>query len=151
MGAGNWSGVKQDIKKVLILSSLAVGCVLLGFSLYARPLISLFDQRGDFTDFAARAFPVISALALLDLLQLILAAALRGAGDVKTVMIVRILACSLFFVPASWLFSNFSFDSALVKFILVYGSFYLNDGIMSLIYVKRLSGQRWYHRIVASR
>ncbi len=151
VGAGNWQGVKQDIKKVLILSVGTVSIILLLFSLNAHTLIATFDPEGHFVDFAARALPVISALALLDLLQLILSAALRGAGDVKTVMLVRVLACFLFFAPLSSLFSRFTFDSDLVKFILIYGSFYFNDGIMSLIYVKRLSGKKWYHRITASR
>jgi putative MATE family efflux protein len=149
VGAGNWLGVKRDIKRVLIMSVLATSAILVFFSLNAHYMISFFDRTGDFTAFAARALPVISALALLDLVQLVLSASLRGAGDVKTVMLVRLFACLVFFVPAAWFISWLPIENSLIKFILIYGTFFLNTGIMNLLYVKRLSGKNWHHRITS--
>lgn len=150
VGAGNWAGVKQDLKKVLILASVSVICILGCFSLFAWPLVHVFDPSSTFTTFASRALPFISALAILDVLQLILSAALRGAGDVRTVMIVRLVAGIACFLPLSWAFSMLPLDNKLIKFILIYGSFYINAGFMSLIYVGRFAGKKWYHRLASS-
>ncbi len=147
VGAGNWTGVKQDLKKVLILASVSVVCILSIFSVFASPMVHIFDSAGTFTAFASRALPFISALAILDVLQLILAAALRGAGDVWTVMWVRLLAGVVCFLPMSWAFSILPLDNKLIKFILIYGSFYINAGLMSLIYVGRFAGKKWYYRL----
>jgi multidrug resistance protein, MATE family len=147
-GAGNWAGVKQDIKKVLILAFAFVGMILLLFSLNSHNLISIFDTKGAFTSFAAYALPIIAALAFFDLLQLVFSASLRGAGDVKTVMVVRILSCLFFLCPLSWLFSVIPIEHSFIKFILVYGTYYLADGLMSYIYVRRLSGKEWHLKII---
>ncbi len=150
VGAGNWLGVKRDIKKVLIMSVLSASVVLIYFSFNAQKVVGFFDKTGDFTNFAAAALPIISALAIIDLIQLILSASLRGAGDVKTVMLVRLFACTVFFVPVTWFFSWLPLENTLIKFILIYGTFFLNTGIMNLLYMRRLSGKDWHHRIIGS-
>lgn len=142
-GSKNWLGIKSTIKKVLFLSSLMVFTILGAFSLMPQAVIRLFDSKHVFTDFAATAFPVISVLVFFDVLQLILAAALRGASNVRTVMVVRASAFIFFFLPLSYLFSLLPLENTLIKFILIYSSFYISNGLMGVIYLMRFRSESW--------
>ena len=142
----NWQGIIANIKKIIVISILMMLTIMLIFCLWPSCVIQCFDKKGVFTAFASQAFPLVSILVFCDLLQLILSAALRGAGDVKTVMVVRLVVCLGFFFPVSYAISLMPLHGML-KFVLIYGSFYLNNGIMSIIYYYRLSGQAWKHQL----
>lgn len=146
-GVYDWEGIKSNIKKCVFLASLFVFSFLLVFSLWPNVFMHLFDQKGKFTGFAARAFPYLSILVFFDLLQLILAGALRGAANVKLVMLVRVLVCLLFFVPVSWYISRMTFENDILKFLLIYGSFYCGSGLMSMVYIWRFRGERWKSKV----
>lgn len=143
MGARDWIGIKSNIKKTVFLASFFVLCVLLVFSAFAEQIVGLFDKRGDFTGLASAAFPLLSALVFFDLLQIILSSALRGAGNVKTVMITRLAVIGLFFVPISQWFSGMSIENDLLKFMLIFGSFYVGNGLMNVVYIKRFRSEAW--------
>ncbi|MGC2310103.1 MAG: MATE family efflux transporter [Candidatus Babeliaceae bacterium] len=139
----NWAGIKANIKKVIFLSSLIVFTVLLIFSLFPATLVQLFDKKGTFIVFASMAIPYVSVLVFFDLLQLILAGALRGAANVKMVMLIRLIVCVGFFVPTSYLCSSLPISQPILKFILVYGSFYVSNGLMSIMYIYRFRSNAW--------
>jgi len=142
-GEKKWHSIKSNIKKIVFMSSMMVFAILIVLSLWPRFFVQLFDKTGDFTDFAAGVIPILSVLVFFDLLQLILSGSMRGASNVKTVMITRILVCGLFFVPCSYLISVTNFDSLVLKFALIYGSFYVGNGLMSIVYIIRFRGQGW--------
>lgn len=142
-GVHDWKGIKANIKKVVFLASLFVFAILLVFSLWPSYFISFFDAKGKFTAFSARIFPFLSILVFFDLLQLILAGALRGAANVKTVMFTRLAVCILYFVPVSWLLSKLPLENMTLKFLLIYSSFYIGNGLMSIVYIMRFRGQQW--------
>lgn len=142
-GKGNWEGIKSNIKKVMFISSIGVFTLLIGLSLFPAPVVKFFDSAGDFTDLASRAFPVVSVLVFFDLLQLVLAGALRGAGDVRTVMMTRLVVVVAYFMPFSYILARINMQDAVFKFILVYGSFYLGNALMSIVYIRRLRGEAW--------
>ncbi|HLW72707.1 MAG TPA: MATE family efflux transporter [Candidatus Babeliales bacterium] len=143
VGIKNWDGIKTNITKVLFLASGMVS-VILGFFIYKREyIINIFDKNGDFTHIAMQAFPLLSIFIIFDLVQLILSGALRGAGNVRIVMIVRFVTCFCYFVPISYLLSKWTFANEAVKLILLYGSFYLGNALMSIWYIRRLRSERW--------
>lgn len=143
VGIKNWDGVKINIKKILILASGMVSIVL-GFFIYKREyIINIFDKKGDFTDLAMQAFPLLSIFIIFDLIQLILSGALRGAGNVRIVMIVRFMTCFCYFVPMSYLLSKVTFNNEAMKLVLLYGSFYLGNALMSIWYIKRFRSEHW--------
>ena len=142
-GRENWKGIKSNVKKIVFLSSLMVFSILIIISIWPRFFIQFFDKKGDFTDIAAGVIPILSVLVFFDLLQLILSGAMRGASNVKTVMITRILVCSLYFVPCSYIISKIDFGSMVLKFALIYGSFYIGNALMSIVYIRRFRGQDW--------
>lgn len=143
MGARDWIGIKSNIKKTIFLASFFVFCVLLTFSIWAEQVVGLFDKKGDFTAIAAAAFPLLSILVFFDLLQLVLSGALRGAGDVKTVMYTRLVVIGAFFVPVSYWASQLSVANGLLKFMLIYGSFYFGSALMSIVFVNRFRSEAW--------
>ena len=142
-GAEQWKSIKNNIKKVVLVSSIIVLTVLGGFVFWQKPVIALFDRTGEFTPLAERVFPWLSVLVFFDLLQLILSGALRGAGDVKTVMFVRLFVCLGCFVPVSYLLAHSSIGDPTLRFLLVYGAFYVGNGIMSMVYIARFRGDGW--------
>ncbi len=142
-GSKNWTGIKSTIKKILFLSSLMVFALLILFSLMPHVIIGLFDSKRVFTQFAATIFPIISLLVFFDILQLILAAALRGASNVHVVMLVRLGTLILFFMPISYGLSLLPLENTMIKFILIYSSFYVGNGIMGIIYLLRFRSESW--------
>lgn len=139
----DWEGIKVTTKRIFLLSSLMTLSILLVCSISPQTVIRLFDMKGEFTDFAAQLFPFISALAFFDVLQLILAGAMRGAANVKMVMWTRVVVCGLVFVPLSYLFSQLTFTNQIVKFMLIYSSLYLSNALMGVAYIRRFRGHRW--------
>lgn len=142
-GARDWVGIKSNIKKIILLASGMVGVILFLFYWNADQLMYLFDKKGEFTPLVVRVLPVVSILVVFDLLQLILSGALRGTGNVHTVMMVRGLVCLFYFVPLSYFLSNLTIENEAVKFVLIYGSFYIGNALMSLMYIRRFRSEKW--------
>jgi multidrug resistance protein, MATE family len=142
-GKQDWDGIKSTIKKIVFMSSVGVFCILFVCSLWPAKIIHIFDFKGEFTAFAAKAFPIISVLAFFDVLQLILAGALRGAANVRVVMWTRLVVCGLIFAPMAYGFSCLNTQNTVLKFVLVYSSLYVCNAIMSLVYIKRFRREAW--------
>lgn len=143
LGAQDYEGAKNTIKKVLLLTGLTLGVTITILCLKARYFVGMFDPKNLFTDFGSAVLPMISLLVVFDFVQVIFAGALRGAGDVKTVMRVRFLSCALFFFPTSYLASKFPTTNNNIKFILIYGCYYLTTAIMSICFLKRVMSNKW--------
>jgi putative MATE family efflux protein len=146
-GAGNWKGIKNNIKKTLFVSSLMAFSILFLFSLYPVAIIQLFDKKGTFTAFAAQAFPLLSLFVCFDVLQCLLAGAMRGTGSVKTVMWTRLICVVGIFGPLSYLFSSLSGVDPVYKFVLILAAYYLSNGCMSFVYVYRFRRDAWKNNI----
>jgi putative MATE family efflux protein len=142
-GKNDWDRIKVVTKKIVLLSAVMVLSILLCCSLWPTEIIRFFDFNGEFTEFASLAFPVISVLAFFDVLQLILAGSLRGSADVKTVMNTRLLVSFGFFIPTAYMLSTIGISNQIVKFVLIYSSLYIGNAFMSVIYIKRLRGEKW--------
>lgn len=142
-GIHNWAGIKSNIKKVMILGSVMVFSILTTFSYFSGSLLKIFDKSGDFTEMTIKIFPILSVLVFFDLVQLILSGALRGAGDVKVVMWTRLAVCIGYFFPVSYFLTNLPIADPALKFLLIYGSFYVGNGLMSIVYINRLRGSKW--------
>lgn len=142
LGAHDNEGAMANIKKTLILTAIFTTLSLIIMCIFSSFFIGLFDPKCKFTDFAAPALQVISILVIFDFTQLILAGALRGAGDVKTVMWGRFLAAAGFFFPISYLLSYCTYEP-LHKFCLIYGSYYVTTGIMGIIFLMRIKNRHW--------
>ena len=143
VGIQNWQGVKTNIKKTMILATVMVSIILCFFIYQRAYIISIFDKNGDFSEIAMQAFPVLSIFIIFDLVQLILSGALRGAGNVRIVMMVRLITCFAYFVPVSYMLSKWQTPNDALKLILLYGSFYLGNALMSIWYIRRFRSEHW--------
>ncbi len=147
-GKKNWQGIAANIKKVVFLSSIMVFALLLVFSICPGTFIRIFDQKGMFTAFSAHIFPFLSLFVTFDLLQLVLAAALRGAGDVRLVMWTRVLVCGGFLCPLTYYVSALApITDPMLKFLIIYATFYVGSGIMSMIYIHQFRTGKWSKRV----
>lgn len=145
----NWQAIKNNIKKVIFLASVTVLSMLVFFSWKPSIIIGLFDRQCVFTHFASLAFPLLSTLVIFDVLQLILAGALRGASNVKTVMWTRLLVTLIVFMPISYFFAHAPIANPVLKFVLVFGSYYISNGVMSLVFIYRFRHDAWKHQLHA--
>ncbi len=143
LGQGDWDSIYANIKKIIVISSCLVGFILLIGSIWPMWFVSFFDKKGDFGSMVAVIFPALSVLILIDLLQLILSAALRGVGDVKTVMWTRVGVIACFFIPSTYIISMMSFSHVVYKMLVTYASFLIGNGLMSLVYMYRLHQNNW--------
>lgn len=147
-GSARWESIKSNIKKVLFLSTIFVGIILLFFSLGgSRWVLRWFDRCGDFTEMTVKIIPLLSILVLFDILQLILSGALRGAGNVRVVMWVRLSIVGCYFIPISYLLSQMHFADPTIKFLCIYSAFYIGNALMSLVYIRRFRGEKWKHQL----
>ncbi len=148
LGAKDPDGASANIKKVFALTCITLVPALLILAFNAPFFISLFDPRGKITAFAGTVLPAISMLVFFDFTQVVLAGALRGAGDVKTVMWSRFFACTCFFVPVSYGLASIPGLAQTTRFVLVYGSFYITTGLMGITYLYRIKSHKWQNRQV---
>lgn len=138
LGRGNWVDIHANIKKILIIAMVMVGFILLIGSLWPLWFVEFFDKKGEFGYLVAIIFPALSVLILIDLVQLILSGALRGAGEVQTVMWTRVLVIGCFFIPSTYLIKMIPFQDTAHKMLATYASFLIGNGLMSIVYVYRL-------------
>lgn len=139
----NFKAIRTNIRTVLVISALLVGFFTFMFCLTPTFFLTILGKGKAFNDFIAYTLPYIAILMFFDVLQLILSASLRGAGDVQAVMWARMVVTALFFVPLAYLTSLLPVDNLLLKFILLYGSVHLSYAMMALIYIIRLKSGAW--------
>ena len=143
VGQFHWNDIHANIKRILMMAIILVGVILLVGSLWPSWFVTFFDKKGEFGHLVAVIFPALSVLILIDLLQLILSAALRGAGDVSTVMWTRVVVISCYFIPATYIISWFTFDAMVTKMLVTYAAFLFGNALMSIVYVYRLRQNHW--------
>lgn len=145
-GQRDWQGFTLTMRRIITIALVCVAIILCIVCISPEPVISLFDRKGAFTSHAASALPLVSIFVGLDVIQLLLSAILRGVGDVRTVMMVRVIGSVCCVLPLAFLCSYLPV-SPFVRFILIYGSFYMGGGVMSLLYWRRLMGDSWKARL----
>lgn len=143
LGAQDDEGAVANLKKVLILTFSITALTLAILTYKASFFVASFDPHHRFTLLGAFALPFINLLAFFDCIQVILASALRGAGDVKTVMFTRFFGTLFFFIPLSFGISILPIEHEGIKFILLYNSLYLSAALMGFFFLQRIISGKW--------
>jgi Na+-driven multidrug efflux pump len=125
--------VGHTIVRSCILGCSVVGLLVIILSLWARFFIAFFDIQRICSDYAAYALASVSVLVIADVIQLILAAALRAIRQTATVMIVRLTAIIVFMMPLSYAGAHY-LPASKEAFLVVFGSFYIAGIAMSTAY-----------------
>lgn len=139
VGHERWTDIRANIGKVLLLASIMVAVLVTIVSIYPAQIVHMIDRNKEFAGLAQQIFPALGVLIFFDLLQLILSGALRGASDVQTVMLTRLIVICFFFVPVSYGVSRLQISSDLIKFFLIYASFFIGNALMSIVYIKKFA------------
>ncbi|MDP3788176.1 MAG: MATE family efflux transporter [Candidatus Chromulinivorax sp.] len=139
IGNNRWDDIRANICKVLLLAAGMVAILVSIVSLYPEQIIHIIDRNKEFGGLAQAVFPALSVLIFFDLLQLILSGALRGICDVQTVMLTRLSVICFYFVPVSYVLSRLPIASDALKFFLIYGSFFIGNALMSIVYIKKFA------------
>jgi MATE family multidrug resistance protein len=139
IGNERWADIRANIVKVLLLASIMVAVLVTIVSIYPSQIVQMIDRNKEFAGLAQAVFPWLSVLIFFDLLQLILSGALRGASDVQTVMLTRLTVICFYFVPTSYIISRLPIASDSLKFFLIYGSFFVGNALMSIVYIKKFA------------
>ncbi len=135
--------IKNNIKKVLVISCILVGIVTFSFCIQPSFFLSLLNKPNAYSDFIAYTLPFVALLILCDVFQLILSASLRGGSDVKTVMFARMAATFLFFIPLAYGINLLPIQNILVKFVLLYATVHVSFALMGIIYLWRFKSPYW--------
>jgi len=145
LGANDYEGAKSTIKKVLLTAFVFTSLSLFALCMKANFFIGLFDKDpiNKFGHIAVPALILVSTLVIFDFIQLILAGALRGAGDVRTVMLVRLFSCLFFFTPLAYFLTKLPITNPAIKFALVYGAFYFNTAVFGFFFIRRIVNGKW--------
>ncbi len=148
LGAKDVHGAYANIKKLYLMTCISLLVATAALLVNPGYFVSIFDPHNNFTTFAVTVLPIINIFVFFDFTQVFLAGALRGAGDVKTVMWTRFFVTFFFFVPLSYIFSCIPNISDVLRFVLVYGSFYVATGVMGLVFLYRIKSHAWHRHIV---
>ena len=148
LGAKDIDGAYANIKKLYLMTCGSLLIATLVLLINPTYFVSIFDPKNNFTTFAVTVLPIINIFVFFDFTQVFLAGALRGAGDVKTVMWTRFFVVFFFFIPISYIFSVIPNISNVLRFVLVYGSFYVATGVMGLVFLYRIKSHAWHKHIV---
>lgn len=142
-GSRNWLGILSNVKKIVGGTFAAVSGVIICLLLSCGHIARLFDRTGDFVHLVQQVFPIVGILVLFDVLQLILAGALRGSGNVKIVMVTRVLVTFGFFMPLSYAISQIVFENPVAHLRLIYASFYCSHALMAGVYLYWFISGKW--------
>ena len=135
--------IKDNIKKVLFIACILVGCCTFLFCLKPQLFLTLLNKQNSYNVLMANTLPLIALLIIFDAVQIVLSAALRGASQVKTVMMARLLVTSFIFIPFTYGICHLPIANPLFKFMLLYSSAHLSFAIMGFIYIYVFKNGSW--------
>lgn len=143
LGEQNPEAARKNMYKILGISLL----LTTGITLTLAWNLDLFSTRLDpnhvLDPFLKPTAYLLALFLVLDVTQIIFASALRGAGDVKTVMWVRSATCLGFFLPASYIIQTMPVADPAVKFVTIYTLYYITTALMAITFYVRIRGTRW--------
>ncbi len=110
---------------------------------FSQPLAALFDYKNCLSKDIIFILQCVCPMVAFDVLQLMAAGALRGAGDVGTVLYSRLVGCFGIFIPLSFIVSKYPFQTLQGRILATYTTFYFSTAIIGIMLVKRLFGKAW--------
>jgi multidrug resistance protein, MATE family len=143
LGAKDVAGASANIKKIFLVLACVMIIPAIIVVLVPGFFIGFFDPSGKYLQAASSLLVLVVFLDAFDMMQLIFAGALRGAGDVFAVMLIRIFCCWGFFIPVITLVSTFEFPSPFYKLVVLYLILYSTHMLMGFAFFFRLASGKW--------
>ncbi len=104
VGARDWGEARRAVRRVLRLGYVLMALLGAVYFLFPAGLMALFvrpEELGRLLPFARPLFSLVTIILVFDLEVMVLAGALRGAGDTTFSMVANLVGTWLFFVPAT--------------------------------------------------
>lgn len=143
IGQKNGIAAKRNLFRILgialVLTAAATTILNLNLSFFT----SRVDPHHTLDNFVKPTAYLLTLFLSIDVVQIIFAAALRGAGDVKRVMWVRSVACLGFFLPATYVINLIPGVPMDVKFVTMYTLYYTTTALMAILFYLRIRGTSW--------
>ncbi|MBM3894547.1 MATE family efflux transporter [Candidatus Dependentiae bacterium] len=143
IGEDNPEGARNNLYKILGICISMTALTMAGLNLYLSAFTTRLDPSHALDPFIKPTAYLLTLFLSIDAIQIIFASALRGAGDVKRVMIIRSFACLGFFLPATTIISMIPGLDADVRFVTIYSLYYTTTAIMAILFLLRVRGSSW--------
>ena len=143
LGAKDVLGAKINIKKNYILATFFAVIMLSIWAFNAKYFVSFFDTNNLFSNLACQLIVFVAIMDLFDYTQVVFANSLRGAGDVRKVMMYRVLCCLGYFAPTVYIVSKLPIADMFTKFLMMYFVFYSNCALLGFSFFRRIISGKW--------
>ena len=143
IGQQNIQAAKRNVFRILGIALLFTCAVTILLNFNLNFFTTRLDPNHTLDIFIKPTAYLLTLFLSIDVIQIIFAAALRGAGDVKRVMWVRSVACLGFFLPATYIISLIPGVPMDVKFVTMYTLYYATTAIMAILFYLRIRGTSW--------
>jgi len=140
IGAGEKDAARQVTRRILRLGYALMGGMGMIYLLVPQWLMALFVRQGEAAQllpYARPLFAIVAACLAFDLTFMVLAGALRGAGDTTYAMVVNVGCAWLLFVPATLVVAPRAGVVGAWSCLVVYMI------VMSLLIELRFRGRAW--------
>lgn len=138
LGNNDWDSLKDSIKKSIIIAVIFMCATLAAVFLFTEDIISIFDKKGEFTSIASQVIPLISTMFLVDAIQTVLSGTMRGIGEFRLVMLVRVIILGGFYFPTTFAMSYWLTEIPVeTSFVLYYSTYYTAQALMIGVYSYR--------------
>jgi putative MATE family efflux protein len=143
IGEQNHDAAKKNLYKILGVSILLTVSVMLALNFNLSFFTTQLDPTHALDIFIKPTAYLLTLFLCIDAIQIVFASALRGAGDVRRVMMIRSFACLGFFLPATTIISMIPGLESDVRFVTIYSLYYATTAIMAILFFIRVRGTSW--------
>jgi len=143
IGQQNIEAAKRNLFRILGIALCFTAAATILLNLNLSFFTTRLDPNHTLDIFIKPTAYLLTLFLSIDVIQIIFAAALRGAGDVKRVMWVRSVACLGFFLPTTYIISLIPGVPMDVKFVTMYTLYYATTAIMAILFYLRIRGTSW--------
>ncbi|MFT4553546.1 MAG: MATE family multidrug resistance protein [Chlamydiales bacterium] len=138
LGNNDWEALRDSMKRSILIAAIFMAVTLAGVFLFTSEIIAIFDKKGEFTSIAAQVIPLISVMFLVDAIQTVLSGTMRGIGEFRLVMLVRVIILGGFYFPTTYAMTHLLIDIPVeTSFILYYSTYYTAQALMIAVYSYR--------------
>jgi putative MATE family efflux protein len=143
IGEQNYEAAKKNMYRILGISIFFTAVTTILLNLNLSFFTTRLDPHHTLDEFIKPTAYLLTLFLSIDVIQIIFASALRGAGDVRRVMMIRSFACLGFFLPATTIISIIPGLDVDVRFVTMYSLYYATTAIMALLFFIRIKGSSW--------
>jgi Na+-driven multidrug efflux pump len=135
LGYGKVDRAKKGITVSMIVSVIATVVIMIPVMIFAKPLVTFFEDKPEVIDYGVMLLRYISPFYLLCCFNQIIAGALRGAGNSRAPMIIMLTSFVAFRQVYMFIMSNFICNEIL-PIAMGYPAGWLLSSVLSFIYLK---------------